>query len=168
MPETKVPYLFDTVTLSNFALGGALELLARRYGRRLLVTGEVLDELAAGVAAGHAALRLIGEGVKAGRFGQTALNWQERTAFGELLQHLGAGEASCIAVAVKRRGVVVTDDRAARAACAERRVRCTGTIGVLAACCRDGRLAADAADEVLRAMVQHGFYSPVSRITDIL
>ena len=166
MPDSL--YLFDTVTLSNFALSNSLDLLVRRYEQRLLVTTEILSEVAAGVTAGHAALRAIAECVRARRFRQTSLDWQERVVFGELLGHLGAGEASCIAVACYRHGVVVTDDRAARACCVDRKIRFTGTVGILKASCLDGQITADEADEMLSAMVEHGFSAPVSKIRDIL
>lgn len=35
----------DTVVLSNFALAGALEVLAQRYGKSLICTHEVLAEM---------------------------------------------------------------------------------------------------------------------------
>ena len=166
MPDRS--YLFDTVTLGNFALSESLDLLVRRYGGSLLVTGEVLDEIAAGVAAGYCVLSAIDERVRSGQFSQTALDVQERVVFGELLRHLGAGEASCIAVAAGRNGVVVTDDRAARASCVGRKVPFTGTIGILKASCLDGLIAVDEAEHALAAMIRHGFYAPVSRMRDIL
>lgn len=166
MPDR--PYLFDTVSLSNFAFGSLLALLTERYGSRAMLTGEVLDEIAAGVAAGHATLRLAEEHVREGKFTQVALDWQERQVYGELLRHLGSGEASCLAAAYRRGGVVVTGDRAARVSCAERRVPFTGTIGILKASCLDGQITVAAADEALSEMVRRGFYAPVSRIRDIL
>jgi len=63
---------------------------------------------------------------------------------------------------------VVSDDRAARDACTERRLKKTGTIGILKTCCLDSTLSLQEADEVLQEMVAAGFYAPVSRISDIL
>ncbi len=166
MPET--PFVFDTVVLSNFALSDSFDLLMQRYRHRLLVTEEVLDELASGVAAGYSSLQQIENRVRSGQCRRTFLELEERVVFSELLQHLGAGEASCIAVASNRSGVVVTDDRVARLSCTDRKVRFTGTIGVLKAACVDGQIAVDDADAALEAMVRHGFYSPVSSIRDIL
>ena len=68
----------------------------------------------------------------------------------------------------KRGGIVATDDRAARSACDYRRIPCTGTIGILRACCRDGSLSATEADAALQAMVDAGFYSPVHRLSDLV
>ena len=165
MPETL--YFFDTVTLSNFALSGALDALQARYGRRLRVPGEVLDEIACGVAAGHGELREIEKRVDAGDFGRTDLSSAERRVFGGLLHHLGAGEAACVACAVCRGGVCATDDRTARACCAERGVPCTGTIGILRACCEDGTVSLEEADGILASMVQRGFYSPVRTVSGL-
>lgn len=161
-------YLFDTVALSNFALSDSLDLLVSRYGTSLTLTGEVLDELIAGVAAGHSALREVIRLAEDETFGVTALTARERRAMIDLVCRLGSGEASCIAVATSRNAVVVTDDRAARAACSERNILFTGTIGILKASYMDGRLSLETADTLLARMIRHGFYSPVSRIRDIV
>ena len=166
MPETS--YFFDTVSLSNFAMSGALPLLVQRYGTAATVPNEVLDELIAGTAAGHAALQHVVDLVNQGVFASTALTKVERQVLAETISHLGQGEASCIAAATKRGGTVVTDDRAARNACSERKVPVTGTIGILKAACIEGQVSVEEADRILTAMVRYGFYSPVHRIRDIL
>lgn len=63
---------------------------------------------------------------------------------------------------------MATDDRAARNSCGDRGVACTGTIGILGACCRDGALTIHEADAALQAMVDAGFYSPVQRLSDLV
>ena len=60
----------------------------------------------------------------------------------ELLRILAPGEASCIAQAKARGGVVITDDRAARQCCHERGVVFTGTIGILTISLRPSAAAA--------------------------
>ena len=62
----------------------------------------------------------------------------------------------------------MTDDRAARSFCQEQDVEFTGTIGILKALCLDSTLRPGDADDLLRAMVDAGFYAPVQRISDIL
>jgi predicted nucleic acid-binding protein len=161
-------WFFDTVVLSNFALAERLDLLVTRYGARLAITNEVLDEISDGVAAGHDGLAPIQTLAADGVVKATVLNPDERKLYVKLLRALGPGEASCIAAAVTRHALVATDDRAARACCAEHKVQVTGTIGILKACCRDCALTADRADAILAAMVAHGFYSPVRRISDVL
>ena len=61
-------WFFDTVTLSNFALAGRLDLLISRYGRRAHIMQEVLDEVLDGIVAGYAALSPIETAIAAGRF----------------------------------------------------------------------------------------------------
>ncbi len=161
-------YLFDTVVLSNFALSASLDLLVSRYGAAVTVTSEVLDELLAGVAAGYSALKEVIRLTENESFRVTSLSSRERQTMLELISHLGNGEASCIAVAAARNAVVVTDDRAARTTCGERNIRVTGTIGILKASCQDGRLSIEHADNILTRMIEQGFYSPVTRIRDIL
>ena len=43
-----------------------------------------------------------------------------------------------------------------------------GTIGILRACCIDGMLSRDEADDILGAMLDAGYYAPVQRISDLL
>ena len=84
MPETF--FLFDTVTISNFALADCLDLLAERYGHQLLLTVEVLDEIANGVTLGYAPLQKVEQSVEANIFTQTTLTWEERQTFRGILR----------------------------------------------------------------------------------
>jgi predicted nucleic acid-binding protein len=170
MPEGPVlPLFFDTVTLSNFALADRVDLLVSRYGRRAQVTPEVLDEISEGVAAGHSALRRVEDAVASGRLGVAPVPAPpERDTYRYLLGALSTGEASCVAQAERHNGTVVTDDRAARTRCAERGIRCTGTVGILKACVLDATLSAEAADAILQSMIDAGFHAPVRRISDLL
>lgn len=169
MPDPRRDYFFDTVALSNFALTGRLDLLVSRHGRHVQITQEVLDEVADGIIAGYSALCEIEEAIADARFtcaGSPALA-NERGAYLQMLRVLAPGEASCIACAKHRRGIVVTDDKTARDCCKEQGVKYTGTIGILKACCQAGTLSADEADALLKAMIDAGYYSPVQRISDL-
>lgn len=157
----------DTVVLSNFALAGAIEVLAQRYGKSLICTHEVLAEIAEGISSGYTALEAVVSYVADGTFSTTEMNHDQRRIFIQLLSQLGPGEASCIAVAVTA-GTVATDDRAARMCCIERQILCTGTVGILKASCLNKTLVPATADTLLETMVANGFYSPVNRITDVL
>jgi predicted nucleic acid-binding protein len=163
MPERRKVYYFDTVTLSNFALAGRFDVLIMRYGERLLLTLEVLDELAEGVIAGYGPLREIEKAVEDGRIkrAEASMSSSARQTYRELLRVLGPGEASCIAHASGCKGVVVSDDRAARLCCTEKGIAVTGTIGILKACCIDGSITEKEADGILHAMIAAGFYSPI-------
>jgi predicted nucleic acid-binding protein len=169
MPKSAKRHVFDTVALSNFALAANLDLLVSRYGRRAVVTPEVLDEVADGIVAGYAGLHAIEEAVRRGQLtlGATPAKQPARETYRELLRVLAPGEASCIVYAKENGGVVVTDDRTARACCRDLNVTFTGTIGILKACCSDGFLALEEADKLLQAMVENGYYAPVQRISDL-
>jgi predicted nucleic acid-binding protein len=170
MRDPQRVYVFDTVALSNFAIAGRLDLLAARYGQQLLITQEVLDEVADGVVAGYFALRTIEEAFADETFGKVRVlsSRSERNTYGVLLRILGSGEASCIAYAESQGGIVVTDDRAARGCCLARGIACTGTIGILKACCQDDLLPPEEADAILTTMIEAGYYAPVQRISDLL
>lgn len=161
-------WFFDTVVLSNFALVGRLDIISKRYGKKAHVTAEVLAEISDGVAAGYSQLRDVEDIVGSTVALAKSMSTEERRQYRELLDGLSSGQASCIACAQSRGGIVVTDDRAARGHCAEHRLTCTGTIGILKACCVDGSLTPGDADDTLSEMVEAGFYAPVRRISDLL
>jgi len=163
-------YIFDTVVLANFALANRLDLLTTRYGPRLLVLHEVLNEITAGVVAGYFALHAV-EKALARKELSTATgisSSSERDTYRTLLRTLGPGEAACIAYAKHHGGIVVTDDRAAREHCRDYGLPFTGTIGILKACCRDGQLSPEDADSVLLSMIEAGYYSPVQKISNLM
>ena len=169
MPESGSAYYFDTVTLSNFALSGRLDLVIARYGRCANVTSQVLDEVADGIVAGYSRLREVEKAVANGEFGDAgSFNSDERDTYRGLLRALSPGEASCITLALTRGGVVVTDDRAARNCCFDNGIPLTGTVGILKACVLDGFLALQEADDVLRAVTGAGYHSPVRGISAIV
>ena len=162
-------YLFDTVALSNFAPAGRFDLILSRYGKKAVVTPEVLDEIVAGVVAGYFALKEIEDAVESDAVTLAAplSSSAERQIYRDLLHTLAPGEASCITQAVSRGGTVVTDDRTARQHCSERDIPVTGTIGILKACCNDDTLSTEEADQILDAMIDAGYYAPIRRISDL-
>jgi len=169
MPDPSRDRYFDTVTLSNFVLAQRLDVLIARYGTRAKVTREVLDEVSDGLVAGYTALAELERAVTSRQLGTAApLTPDERDLYRQLIRRLAPGEASCIACAKLRGGIVVTDDRAARQCCAEQGVHFTGTIGILKACCMDKTLSLPDADTILEAMIAAGYHSPVYRISDLL
>ena len=164
MPE-HAGWFFDSVTLSNFALAGGLHVLVVRYRRRGFVVTQVVDELTRGVAAGYGSLVGCLDLVDQGILKTVSLDRSERNTYRQLVAHLGVGEAGTIAAAHRRQGVVVTDDLAARRTCADMRIAVTGTIGILRASVSDGDLLLTDANDMLRGMIEAGFYSPIDRIT---
>lgn len=167
MPNN-APLWFDTVAISNFAFGDALSWLMRRYPGRVYVPTQVLDEIAVGVMRGRTALSAVSMCVADGSIGIVTLSAEEHLRFTAHRAHLGSGEAACIAVAERRGGTVVTDDKAARTAAAVPKVAVTGTVGILLAGVNSGALTGNEADALLTKMVAAGFYAPVRRISDLI
>jgi predicted nucleic acid-binding protein len=169
MPDGRGDFYFDTVALSNFSLVDRFDLLIARYGQRMRITSEVLDEVLEGVVTGHVSLAAVETALASARISSAeSLSTSERDSYRELLRILSPGESSCIVCAKFRQGIVVSDDRTARECCKEHEVAFTGTIGILKAMCLDEMLSAHEADEILHAMIHSGYYSPVQRISDIL
>ena len=163
MPEP-AGWFFDSVTLSNFALADGLHVLTARYRGRGFVTTQVVDELTRGITAGYASLAGCLKLVDRGVLCLVSLDKEERATFGQLSACLGQGESGTIAAANHRHGVAVTDDLAARRACADLSIPVTGTIGILQAAVRDRQLTLAEANNLLRKMIAAGYHSPIQRL----
>ena len=164
MPEKR--WLFDSAVLSNFLLSDSAFILEERYNRRGIVTWEVFDELSAGFSA-FPKLRTIQKILHDKTFTLLTLSRIEHEHFQGLINHLGKGEASCIAAAREQNAVVMTDDRAARMQCSQMAIPFSGTIGILKASYLDAQIDLSEADRILNQMIKQGFYSPVRSISDI-
>jgi len=77
---------------------------------------------------------------------------------------LDPGEAACLALAIARGLVLATDDLAARRLAKCKGVDLTGTVGILIALVRDGKLALEDANTILTAMIQRGYRAPAERL----
>ncbi|MEA1911326.1 MAG: DUF3368 domain-containing protein [Spirochaetota bacterium] len=168
MPDGKLHFYFDTVALSNFALVNRLDLLNILHPDQLFITTEVVDEISAGISSGFKPLQGIPDLITDNIFYLHSLSSTERQLYTSLLVNLGAGEASSIAAAKTAKGIVVTDDKLARNVCRETGMELTGTIGILKKLCVRDILQSLDADNILREMITHGFYSPIDRISSIL
>jgi predicted nucleic acid-binding protein len=169
MPE----YIFDTTVLSNLAAVGRLDLLEKRYRKVGLTTIEVSDELRRGLQAGYGYLENVLKQIQAISPGgwlrvaapESAAEHQLRGEFDLLL---GPGEASCLALAISRGLVLVTDDLAARQLAQDRDVPLTGTVGILLALVRDGVLSLAEANVILAEMIERRYRSPVDRLDELI
>jgi len=165
MPEKK--WIFDTVVLSNFLLSESSSILKERYNRRGIVTSEVFDEISSGFVE-YPKLGIIQDLIHEQAIILQPLSISEYGDYQGLINHLGKGEASCIALAKKKNVVVMTDDRAARMQCAQMNIPFSGTLGILKASYLDQQIDLEEADSILHRMTSHGFYSPVRNISDIV
>lgn len=106
--------LLDTTLLGNFARIGRLDLLVKILPEAL-TTPQVLAELGQGEAAGW----LPESDWEWPRI--VTLSGNEQAHFEKIRTVLGDGEASCLAVAHERDGMIMTDDRDVRLNLAEHR-----------------------------------------------
>lgn len=138
----------DASVLINFLHMGRLDLLADLPGFEFAVPEQVAEEVtypeqAASLATALENGLLLGAGTG---------GIEELSAYGELLETMGRGEAACIAIAAKRGWWVATDDRGPRVlrAIGERLGggRRLDTPGIMLLAIRAGLLPVDEADRL--------------------
>ena len=151
--------LLDNTVLSNFALVRCTELV---IGMEFIcvTTQQAWREFWMGVAA-----QKLPSDAWAG-LAVFDLTEVERE-FWRNLPSLGAGEASCLAVAYHRQAILATDDAKARKIARQWNLKITGTIGILLAAVRQDRITLPEANRLLEQMMAAGFRSPVSDLADI-
>ncbi len=175
MPDAKsgVQIVFDTSVLSNFAVCGQVHLLEHLYKGGAYTTLMVVDEIERGIDAGYEYLGCI----KAILAPVQTTGWlnvlslesaDEQRLYIELYSYVDAGEASCLAVAISQGFSLATDDLAARRVAKDRRVKLTGTVGVLLRLVRENLLPLDEANKILEQMIALRFRSPVDRLDDLV
>lgn len=94
-----------------------------------------------------------------------ALSPEEQATFQLIHWSLGAGEASCLAVAQHRRLRVVTDDGDARRYAQRTGISVSGTLGILAHLVRIHALTLQEGNALLAEMMQHGYRAPVADLS---
>ena len=96
------------------------------------------------------------------------LKAEEQAFAGRLSPRLGIGERSCIAIALHRQGLFVSDDANARREAQRHDVPVTGTIGILVLNVRHGNLTRAEGNTILALMIAQGYHSPVTVLDDLL
>jgi hypothetical protein len=91
----------------------------------------------------------------------------EETSLAHVRLVLGDGEASCIAIALERKGSLFSDDLDARRYARRHGLRVSGTLGVLSMLVEIGHITTTEADERLQEMIAHGYRSPVESLADL-
>jgi predicted nucleic acid-binding protein len=156
------PILLDNTVLTNLALVDRSDLAIRLWPGRVCTIPAVLGEYRAGVAEGLLPADVWRE------LPTVTLTDKEAAFAASLLPWLGAGERTCLAVAVYRGGLLASDDLDARRVARAHQVPTTGTIGILVLCVRRGRLVRDEANALLARMIALGFRSPVVDLDSLL
>lgn len=75
---------------------------------------------------------------------------------------LGAGERTCLAVAIARRGILASDDLHARRVAARQGAETAGTVGLLVMAIEADLLSLAQANALLTIMIAAGYRSPVA------
>ena len=153
--------IVDNTVLSNFAHIKQPNLLKQSF-THLVTVSAVMDEL--------------NDGVQLGRIPNVDWQWlqvikltqPEQSIARQLQKTLGKGEAECIALAQSRQWIVLTDDRDARKTAKQAGVKVSGTLGALISLVDNDVLSMKEADEVLAAMMAHGYRCPVKSLTELL
>ncbi|HLC14818.1 MAG TPA: DUF3368 domain-containing protein [Thermodesulfovibrionia bacterium] len=162
----------NTTVISNFASTGQLELLHVLFDK-LYITSEVFDEIQVGLLQGYTfydnLTSLIYPFSDKGWLCLTALNTStELQTFGWLLSKLHSGEASSLSVALNRKWVFLSDDKAARNTARKLGITISGTLGIMLSLVKRDHITIDEADSILYQMVQGGYYSPVRSLAEII
>lgn len=156
------PVILDNTVLSNLALVAQPDLVFQLWAGRVCSTQAVLDEYNRAAVAG-----LLPPDVWSD-LPVVPLDQTESTFADTLSARLGAGERSCIAVALYRQGVLVSDDADARAVACNRNIAVTGTVGILVLGIRQGLLSLVDGNRWLAEMVAAGYRAPVVRLDGLI
>jgi predicted nucleic acid-binding protein len=155
-----MPSLVDTTVLNNFAQIRRADLLKSAYPD-LFAPIPVWNELQVGVRRGLVPacdwswLKIL------------KLTEREQAQADEIGQELGPGEAACIAAAVSRGFLMLSDDWEARALGRSLTLEVSGSLGVLDRLVLEQVLSLKAADALLAEMIRRGFRSPYRSLREI-
>lgn len=154
--------VLDNTVVSNFSQEHLLHMLVSLWNGQIITTQDVFLEYQAGIKAGK--LPAISEMP----FPVVELNSQERRFCSSLSTRLGAGEASCLAVAYHRKTIIATDDLFARKIAAQFDIRIVGTVGILVEAVRNNKLSLVQAEVALDVMIERGYRSPIRSSMELL
>ncbi len=154
-------FTVDTTIFSNFAHSGRPQLLQLMLGSRAVTTDKVMAELQRGEEHGFV------PHCDWGWVELALLSPAEAALSEEFARVVHAPESDCLALAVSRRAVFLSDDIAARRLALSRGVVVSGTLGVLRGLVQRGSIALPEADQLLASMVEHGYRSPVRSLLEL-
>jgi predicted nucleic acid-binding protein len=162
----------NSTVLSNFAAANRLDILHDLTGM-LYLPSEVYDEIVAGQLAGYAFYDDIEQHIaplsQQGWLHLVSLAEAELHLMAALPDQLHRGEAACLCVARQRGWDFLSDDRAARRQAEKWNIPVSGTLGILVTAIQQSRLSPDAANAVLRTMIDRANYrTPVTDLRLLL
>ena len=154
--------LLDNTVLTNFSIVQRPDLVRHAFTEPIGITPIIENELLVGVQTKQLIpcdwswVTII------------SLTEVEQRRFKLLKRELGAGEASCLAVAVERGYKLATDDKEARRWAKRLGIPHTGTLGILVNVVHKNVIALSEGNQLLHQMIQTGYYSPVTDLADII
>jgi len=159
------PTVLDATVLSNFGYIDKIDLLEELP--QVCTVPNVREELKNGVDS-YQYLQNAVDSLETD-IPVTEPSSKEREIRTKLSEQLDPGESEAVAVAEARQGTVVTDDGIARSISRDRKVKVTGSIGILIISIEDGKVSQGTADKWLGKWVNEtGFRAPSSDISDYL
>lgn len=154
--------LLDNTVLSNFSIVRRPDLVRAAFVEQVGTTEQAFQEMQDGVAIGKI------PACDWDWLSRVTLTPVEEVQFETFYEYLGAGEASCLAVARERGYRLATDDKDARRLARQLGISLAGTIGILAILVKQGELTLVEGDRLLQDMIAAGYRSPLTTLEDLL
>ncbi|MGD8792409.1 MAG: DUF3368 domain-containing protein [Anaerolineae bacterium] len=153
--------LLDNTVLSNFSIVQHPELVRAAFVEQVGTTDQAFQEMV--------------EGTIVGKIPTCDWDWlarveltpEEQAHFEVFYEHLGAGEASCLAAAKGRGYRLATDDKDARRLARQLGISLTGTIGILAISVKQSQITLEEGDRFLQEMIAAGYRSPLATLQEM-
>ena len=163
--------LSNTTVLSNFASIGQLGILQKLFST-LYIPSNVYQEIQMGLEEGYSFYEGIDEEVypivSGGWIHMITMRDEELKIFSEFLKSLHHGEASCLAISLNRKWLLLTDDLSARKKARQHGITISGSIGCLVLCVERNLCSLEEANHWLCKMMEQGYRSPVTDIRPFL
>jgi len=153
--------LLDNTVLSNFSLVRRPDLVRAAFVEQVGTTEQAFHEMQDGIAIGRI------PACDWGWLSRLALTPVEQARFEVFQEHMGIGEASCLAMAKERGHKLATDDKDARRLARQLGIPLTGTVGILAILVKQGLISLADGDRFLNDMVASGYRSPLETLQDM-
>jgi predicted nucleic acid-binding protein len=154
--------LLDNTVLSNFSTIRRPDLIRAAFVEQVGTTEQAFQEMLDGITLGKIPV------CDWDWLARVAITPDERMQFETFHEHLGEGEAACLAVAKTRGYRLATDDKDARRLARQLGISLTGTIGILAILVKQDQLPLVEGDRFLHEMIASGYRSPLATLGDIL
>jgi predicted nucleic acid-binding protein len=154
--------LLDNTVLSNFSTVRRPDLVRAAFVEQVGTTEQAFQEMLDGIAIGKISA------CDWDWLAHVTLTPMEQAQFEAFHEHLGMGEASCIAVAKEQGYRLATDDKDARRLARQLGIPLTGTIGILAIVVKQGLIPLVEGERLLHEMVAAGYRSPLTTLEDVL